>query len=133
VALRCVIVDDNPGFLRAASALLEQEGLRVVGVASTSDEALARAAELRPDVMLLDIDLGSDSGFDVARRLAAAPGRYTGHLIMISAHGRDDFAELIEAGPAIGFVGKPVLSAGAVEDLVRAAGRSGGNGGPASR
>jgi CheY-like chemotaxis protein len=121
VALRCVIVDDNPGFLRAARALLEQEGLRVVGVASTRTEALARAADLRPDVMLLDIDLDGDSGFEVARRLVAEPGLAPGHLIMISAHGADDFADLVRAGPAIGFLGKPTLSARAVEGLVRAA------------
>jgi DNA-binding NarL/FixJ family response regulator len=116
-----VIVDDNPGFLRAARALLEQEELRVVGVASTRTEALARAADLRPDVMLLDIDLDGDSGFEVARRLVAEPGLAPGHLIMISSHDADDFADLVEAGPAIGFLGKPTLSARAVEGLVRAA------------
>jgi DNA-binding NarL/FixJ family response regulator len=121
VALRCLIVDDNPGFLGAASVLLEHEGIRVVGLASTSDEAIEQAGELHPDVTLLDIDLGGDSGFAVARRLVAVPGLDPGHLIMISAHGADDFADLVEAGPAIGFIGKPVLSAQAIEGLVRAA------------
>jgi PleD family two-component response regulator len=73
VALRCLIVDDNPGFLHAASALLEQEGVRVVGVASTGAEAVRRAAELRLDVTLLDVDLGGESGFDVARQLVGDP------------------------------------------------------------
>jgi DNA-binding NarL/FixJ family response regulator len=117
-----LIVDDNPGFLRAASALLDQEGLRVVGVASTSDEAIARAADLHPDVTLIDIDLDGDSGFEVARRLVGAPGHDPGHMILISAHGEDDFVDLIEASPAIGFVGKPALSARAIEGLIRAAG-----------
>jgi DNA-binding NarL/FixJ family response regulator len=116
-----LIVDDNPGFLGAASVLLEHEGIRVVGLASTSDEAIEQAGELHPDVTLLDIDLGEDSGFEVARRLVAVPGLDPGHLIMISAHGADDFADLVEAGPAIGFIGKPVLSAQAIEGLVRAA------------
>ena len=122
MALRCLIVDDNPGFLRAASALLEQEGLSVVGVASTSAEAVQRAADLNPDVTLLDIDLGEDSGFAVARRLVGTPGLSPGHLIMVSAHAEEDFVDLIAASPAIGFVGKPALSAVAIEDLIRAVG-----------
>ena len=121
MALRCLIVDDNPGFLGAATVLLEHEGIRVVGLASTRDEAIEQAGELRPDVTLLDIDLGEDSGFAVARRLVAVPGLDPGHLIMISAHGADDFADLVEASPAIGFLGKPTLSARAIEALVRAA------------
>jgi CheY-like chemotaxis protein len=124
-----LIVDDNPGFLRAATALLEQEGLSIVGVASTRAEALQAAAELHPDVTLLDIDLDGDSGFEVARRLADAPGLDPGHLILISAHSQDDFADLIEASPAIGFVGKPALSAGAIESVIRAAGNGRAEGG----
>jgi CheY-like chemotaxis protein len=78
VTLRCVIVDDDPGFLRSARALLEQEGFRVVGVASTPADALERVQALRPDVTLLDVNLGPHSGFEVARRLSGAPERYRG-------------------------------------------------------
>jgi DNA-binding NarL/FixJ family response regulator len=116
-----LIVDDNPGFLGAATVLLEHEGIEVVGIASTREEAIEQAGELHPDVTLLDIDLGEDSGFDVARSLVAEPGLAPGYLIMISAHGADDFADLVEASPAIGFLGKPTLSARAIEGLVRAA------------
>jgi CheY-like chemotaxis protein len=56
--LRCLIVDDSPRFLAAARGLLERQGIAVVGVASSGAEALRRVAELRPDVTLLDIDLG---------------------------------------------------------------------------
>ena len=66
MALRCVIVDDNAGFLRAASTLLEGEGLRIVGTASNTADAVRCAAELQPDVTLLDIDLHEESGFDLA-------------------------------------------------------------------
>jgi DNA-binding NarL/FixJ family response regulator len=122
VVLRCLIVDDNPGFLDAARALLEQEGVAIVGVASNAADAVRSAAALRPDVTLLDIDLDGESGFEVARRLAAEPGLDSGLMIMISAHSEDDFVDLIEASPAIGFVGKPALSAAAIDRLVRAAG-----------
>jgi len=97
VALRCLIVDDNPGFLHAARALLEQEGIRVVGIASTTAEAVQRATELHPDVTLLDIDLGADSGFDLARQLVAEPRTNPGHLVVLSAYSEDEFLDLIEA------------------------------------
>ena len=62
MAFGVLIVDDNPLFLEAARDLLEREGQHVVGVAATSTEALQRAEELRPEVVLVDIMLGSESG-----------------------------------------------------------------------
>ncbi|MEK6440594.1 response regulator [Pseudonocardia sp. T1-2H] len=117
-ALRCLIIDDNSGFLQAARALLEREGLRIVGVASTGAEALRCAAELHPDVTLVDIDLGGESGFELARRLVDDAGVDPGHLILISAHTEDDLADLIETSPALGFLAKPALSAEAIERLI---------------
>jgi two-component system, NarL family, nitrate/nitrite response regulator NarL len=67
--LRCLIVDDSPRFLDAARALLGRQGIEIVGVASSSAEALQRATALQPDVRLVDIDLGGENGFDVARLL----------------------------------------------------------------
>jgi CheY-like chemotaxis protein len=113
-----LIIDDNSGFLQAARALLEREGLRIVGVASTGAEALRCAAELHPDVTLVDIDLGGESGFELARRLVDDPGVDPGHLILISAHAEDDLADLIETSPALGFLAKPALSAEAIERLI---------------
>jgi len=68
-ALGILIVDDNLLFLEAARDRLEQGGLRVVGVAATSAEALRRAEELRPEVVLVDVMLGTESGFELARLL----------------------------------------------------------------
>jgi DNA-binding NarL/FixJ family response regulator len=114
--LRCVIVDDSPRFLDAARGLLEREGLTVVGVASTGSDAIQRIRELRPDVTLLDIDLGTESGFEVARRLRREAG--PGPVIMISTHSEQDFADLIAASPVLGFLSKAALSADAVRDLL---------------
>ena len=69
--LRYLLVDDNRYFLGAARDLLEREGIEVVGVASTSAETLRLVGQLRPDVVLVDIDLGDECGFDLASRLAA--------------------------------------------------------------
>ena len=68
--LRCLLVDDNDAFLETASLLLEREGLTVVGVASSIAEALRQVHALRPDLILVDIGLGDESGFDLARLLA---------------------------------------------------------------
>jgi DNA-binding NarL/FixJ family response regulator len=113
--LRCLIVDDNRRFLDAARGLLEREGLAVVGVASTSAEALHQVEELRPDVTLVDIDLGGESGFELVRRLAdLSPLR----MILVSTHAEQDYADLIAASPAIGFVPKSGLSAAAIRALL---------------
>ena len=116
--LRCLIVDDSPRFLDAARGLLERQGLTVVGVASNSAEALRRVGELRPDVTLLDIDLGGESGLELARRLHGRPGPPPAPVILISTHAEQDYAELIAASPAIGFLSKTALSADAIRGLL---------------
>jgi len=115
--LRCLIVDDNTSFLTVATELLEREGLEVVGAAATAAEALARTRELLPDVVLLDIVLGDESGLDVARQLAVDAPRPP-VVIFISTHSQSDFAELVGSAPAAGFVPKAELSAAAVRRLV---------------
>jgi len=119
---RLLIVDDSPAFLAAAQAVLENEGMTVVGVASSSHEALERIRDLRPDVALVDIDLGDESGFDVARRLAAGADPAPS-LIIISSHDGDDFEDLLEASPALGFVSKSSLSGDAIRAVLETNGR----------
>jgi CheY-like chemotaxis protein len=113
MSLRCVIVDDNPSFLEDAATMLEREGLSIVGVASNTRDALARVEELQPDVALVDIFLGAESGFDLARRLAESVP-----VILVSTYAEGDFAELIEEAPVAGFVPKSSLSALAISQLV---------------
>jgi two-component system, NarL family, nitrate/nitrite response regulator NarL len=115
VALRCLIVDDNGGFRDAARSLLEREEIEVVGVASNSAEARSRVTELHPEVVLVDIALGGESGFELARALAREGGP---KLILISTLPEVDFVDLIAASPAVGFIAKSELSARAVRDLV---------------
>jgi CheY-like chemotaxis protein len=122
VALRSLIVDDDAYFLQAARDLLERQGMVVLGVASTGDEAVQRAEELRPDVTLLDIDLGEDSGFEVAQRLASLEGLEDLRVVLISTYDEKDLAELIAASPAVGFLNKMDLSLSAISELVARAG-----------
>ncbi|MDP9303546.1 MAG: response regulator transcription factor [Actinomycetota bacterium] len=118
MAIRVLIVDDNGSFLDAARVLLEREGLGVVGVASTAAEALRRAEELSPDVVLVDITLGRESGFELTRRLVE-DGRCEGSaVILISTHSEADFADLIAESQAVGFVPKSDLSAEAIRRIL---------------
>jgi DNA-binding NarL/FixJ family response regulator len=113
---RCLIVDDSPSFLEAARVLLEREGLEVVGVASTGAEALEQAATSQPDVVLVDVMLGEESGLDVARRLAEDALGDEAVVVLISTHGEDDVADLI-GGSGIALLPKSELSAGAIREL----------------
>jgi CheY-like chemotaxis protein len=124
VSLRCLIVDDNAGFIAAARSLLEGQGISVVGTASSTIDAVQKVRELRPDVALVDIDLGVDSGFDAARRLADASSQSAPAVILISTHDRDEFADLIETSPAVGFLAKTDLSAATIQQLLAASDES---------
>jgi DNA-binding NarL/FixJ family response regulator len=116
--LRCLIVDDNRSFLHAARVLLERQGLTVAGIASTGNEALLRVDDIRPDVVLVDITLGEESGFDVARRLIEHDRGGRSTVILISTHAETDFEDLIAASPAIGFLPKSKLSATTISEIL---------------
>jgi DNA-binding NarL/FixJ family response regulator len=111
-------VDDNASFLEASRTLLERQGLKVVGVASSVADGLRRAAELKPQVILIDIDLGGDSGFDLARELARNADHSAASLILISTHREEDFADLIAESPALGFIAKSDLSKHAIQQIL---------------
>jgi DNA-binding NarL/FixJ family response regulator len=115
--VRVLVVDDNQSFLDAARLLLEGQGVQVVGVALTSAEALRRAAELRPEVILVDVMLGRESGLDLTRRLADQDGGAAA-VILISTLSRADLAELAVDSRAAGFLPKSELSADAIGRIV---------------
>src|SRR3954469_15259513 len=119
--IRCLIVDDNPGFRQEMGGLLEEQGLDVVGGAASAAEALQQIAELRPDVALVDIDLGRDNGLTLATRLSETPGPAVPHVIMISTHDEGAFAELIERSSALGFLSKTELSGSAIRRMLGSA------------
>ena len=130
-ALGVLIVDDNLLFLKAARDRLEQGGLRVVGVAVTSAEALRRAEELRPEIVLVDIMLGSESGFELARHLAAHQRDGSPAVILISTYSAADYAGPIAESPAAGFLPKHELSADAIRRIIDGRGPGGPPGDPA--
>lgn len=123
VIMRCLLVDDNTAFLEAARGLLARDGITVAGTASASAEAVRQAAALRPDVAVVDVRLGDESGFDLARGLSSRGIA----VIMTSASAGADFADLIADSPVVGFLAKAELSAAGVQRILGWAGRDPGS------
>ena len=116
--LRCLIVDDNPRFGEEARSLLEHEGISVVGVAASGDEAVRLTEALGPDLALVDISLGEESGFDVARRLVDGSNSRVPAVIFVSTYDEREFSGRIAASPALGFIAKTALSAERIRRLL---------------
>ena len=118
--LRCVIVDDDPRYIAIATRLLQRGGISIIGTASTIAEAMQRVKELRPDITLVDVNLGGESGLHLALKLHQTNSHPGLKIILTSAQSEQDFADLIAASPAVGFVPKDDLSAAAIHDLLAA-------------
>jgi CheY-like chemotaxis protein len=118
MSLRCLIVDDSPRFGEEARGLLEHGGVSVVAVAATGDEAVRLATALGPDLALVDISLGEESGFDVARRLVDSSNDDPPAVIFVSTYDEREFSGRIEVSPALGFIAKTKLSAERIRQLL---------------
>lgn len=116
--MRCLIVDDSAQFRAAASAMLERAGI-TVDVASDGAEAVRCYQAHPPDVTLVDVDLGVESGFDIAEQLhrIEPPGA---PVILISTHDEQDLADMIAASCAVGFLPKIALSPDAINRMIEA-------------
>jgi DNA-binding NarL/FixJ family response regulator len=128
VGFRCLIVDDNVRFLEAARSSLDRQGIEVVGVAATGADAIARVEAFDPDVVLVDIGLGEESGFELTRRLVDTFPRLRSRVVLISTRGEDEYADMVETSAAVGFVSKSSLSAHALTKVLsgRGTGEAGG-------
>ena len=116
--MRCLLVDDNEAFVETARRVLEPgRGDGSLARHQTVAEALLRASELQPDVVLVDIMLGDENGFDLARRLAESHARELA-VIMISSDTEEDYADLVAESPALGFLPKAELSADGIRRLL---------------
>jgi DNA-binding NarL/FixJ family response regulator len=119
VPLRCLIVDDDDALRQEMGAMLEEQGLSVVGGAACGAEALTQIAQSHLDVVLIDIDLRGESGLALTRILAErADGASFPQMVLISTHDESEYADLIEASPAVGFLAKTELSAAAIRRLL---------------
>jgi DNA-binding NarL/FixJ family response regulator len=112
-----LIVDDHAAFRESASALLEAEGFEVVGEASDGEEGLAEVERLRPEIVLVDIQLPGLDGFGVAERLAKTAIATT--VILISSRDAGAYGSRIDKAPVRGYLAKRSLSGAALAGLVR--------------
>jgi DNA-binding NarL/FixJ family response regulator len=111
-----LIVDDHADFRESARALLESDGFEVVGEAADGKQALIEAERLRPEVVLLDIQLPDEDGFAVARRLAACVGAPA--VVLISSREAAAYGPRLDATPARGFIAKRSLSGEALAAML---------------
>ena len=111
-----LIVDDHDGFRDSARALLEAEGFAVVGDAADGATAVAAVERLRPDVVLVDVQLPDVDGFTVAGRLAAGPD--PPRVVLISSRDVTAYGARVGAAPVCGFLAKRELSGAALAALV---------------
>jgi DNA-binding NarL/FixJ family response regulator len=117
MAVSVLIVDDHPAFRSFARTLLGAEGFVVVGEACDGAEALAAARRLRPDVVLLDIQLPDATGFEVAEWIAAAPD--PPQVVLISTRAASTYRRRLATTPARGFIAKDELSGPALAALIQ--------------
>ncbi|MDQ3641130.1 MAG: response regulator [Actinomycetota bacterium] len=118
MAITVVIVDDHAGFRRMARRMLEHAGFDVVGEAADGQSALSSVASLRPELVLLDIQLPDLNGFVVAQHLADSGAGAV--VILTSSRSASDYGARVARSSAIGFITKAELSGPAVAGLLEA-------------
>ena len=102
-----LIVDDHPSFRSTARQLLEAEGFDVIGEAEDGESALACVARLKPEVVLLDVQLPDMDGFEVASRLCSNGHR--AKVVLTSSRDVSEFGPLIATCGSRGFIPMGVL------------------------
>jgi DNA-binding NarL/FixJ family response regulator len=113
---RILIVDDHPSFRASARVVLESEGFEVVGEAADGASAISECCRLRPEVVLLDVQLPDTDGFHVCAEIIAHAEPPT--VIMTSSRDGSDFGPLVTTSGARGFVPKAELSGERVQELL---------------
>lgn len=113
---RIVIVDDDPSFLATVRLLLEAEGFAVVGEALNGMDGVAAAAELDPDIVLVDVNLPDIDGFEVVERLA--DGRGAPRVVLTSIRSAEDFGDLVGTSRAHAFITKGEISGEALLEIL---------------
>ncbi|SEQ46853.1 response regulator transcription factor [Microlunatus flavus] len=108
-----LVVDDHRAFAEMLGAALDGvDGLVCVGTASTADEGVELAARLRPDVVVMDIEIGHDDGLAATARVRqVAPGTL---VAVFTAHAAPDWVARAAQAGASAFVGKT----GSLDELV---------------
>ncbi|HEX8917123.1 MAG TPA: response regulator transcription factor [Chloroflexota bacterium] len=96
--IRIVVADDHPVVRAGLATLLKMDGdFEVIGEASDGEEAVALAAALRPDVVLMDLRMPRADGVTATQRICAAPN--SPHVLVLTTYDTDaDIVRAVEAG-----------------------------------
>jgi DNA-binding NarL/FixJ family response regulator len=119
MGVKVLVVDDHPTFRSFARELLVSEGFEVIGEAADGTSAVELATALRPDLILLDVQLPDLSGFEVVERLLAAGARIP--VVLTSSRDASSYGDRVASSGAKGFVPKAELSAQALRALLKEA------------
>jgi two-component system response regulator NreC len=105
MTIRIVLADDHEMFRAGMEALLEAEtNMEVVGHASTGDEAVDRAREMKPDVIVMDLSMPGSTGLEATRRISAL--KLKTRVLVVTMHGEEEYlVPVVEAG-ASGYLTK---------------------------
>ena len=115
-----LIVDDHDSYRAVARRLLEIEGFDVVGESADGLSAVRDAERLRPDVVLLDVQLPDIDGFEVARRLSSLSSPPT--VVLCSSREASDYGGKVGRAAANGFISKADLSGARLAALMGSSG-----------
>ena len=116
--LRMLVVDDHGPFRRIARMLFDGDGFDVVGESADGRSAIADVERLRPDVMLLDVQLPDLSGFDVAQEVTDRWDPDGPTIVLMSTREGSDYGGRLDTATAAGFLTKAELSPPALHRLV---------------
>jgi len=116
VELTAVIVDDHAGFRDQAAELLRSAGYEVVGSCPDGRSAVDAISALRPDVVLLDVQLPDTDGFALISRLVAVSDGAT--IVLTSTREAADYGGRVARSGAAGFISKAELSAQSLANVV---------------
>jgi CheY-like chemotaxis protein len=111
-----LIVDDHEGFRSFVASMLDGDEFTVTGIAEDGETALEAVASLRPDLVLLDIQLPGIDGFEVASRISRTPSPPA--IVLTSTRDAADFGARLRSAPVLGFVPKHEMAVGAISDLL---------------
>ena len=111
-----LVVDDDAEFRDLATRILTSWGHAVIGEAGSVAEALAQAAKLRPDIVLVDIGLPDGDGFSLTEQLVAMP--WAVRVVLISSEADRTSVRAAQRAGADSFLPKDELSSVALRQLI---------------
>jgi DNA-binding NarL/FixJ family response regulator len=116
VAASVLIIDDHAIFRADARELLETAGYKVVGEAANAADGIQESQRLRPDAVLLDVQLPDRDGFAAAEEIVKQP--HPPRIVLISSREAADYGNRVRTSAAAGFIHKPDLSRALVASLI---------------